>query len=658
MMLLHSSQLVLALLLQPSTAPPPTGSYGGEPATCEGLAAIALTNTTVTHAETVTTGTLVPPGSNQGLTRLPHFCRVAGVITTTPESRIRFEVWLPLEGWNGRFAGVGNGGWGGAISYHALAEQLRRGYAAGSTDTGHPAEPGVNAARFGYHHPEQLTDFAHRAVHEMTVASKTLVQAFYGQSPRYSYFIGCSAGGRQALMEAQRYPLDYDGIVAGAPANNLTRKEAGALDALLAMRAEPGSYLAEPAVEWLNGAVVEACDALDGVTDGVVEDPRVCTFDPAALRCAADRSDGCLSAAQVRAAQRVYAGLKHPHTGEQLYPGLARGSERGWARPLNPDAPFTIPISLFQWLVLRDSTWDWTTFDYSRSADLDAFLAFDRAWGPVLNAFDSDLGEFHRRGGKLIHYHGWNDPLIAPENSIDYYEHVVARASANDRAAAIREVQGFYRLFMAPGYNHCRGGAGPSVFDMQAALEIWVERGEAPESVIARRHRDGRQDRSRPLCPYPRVAVYKGRGDTNDAANFQCQDPPPSAPAPAASVGSAEDERAIRSVLNQWSSFLADDAEWENPAGQVFRGKAEIGAFLDQVRRAQPNRRAVRTELRVRFITPDVAVADVVRVTEGEVGPGGEARPPRPLRFTHVLRKENGVWRDVVVRTALLPQRD
>jgi feruloyl esterase len=491
-------------------------------AACESLAAATLANTTITKVEPITAGSFTPAGATAAITDLPPFCRVAGVISPTPDSRILFEVWMPLEKWNGKFAGVGNGGWAGTISYGALAAQIQRGYASGSTDTGHPAQGGVNAARFAYYHPEQLIDFAHRAIHEMTVASKALIRAFYGRDAQHSYFIGCSTGGRQALMEAQRYPLDYDGIISGAPANNLTRKEAGALDAMLAMSAQAGSYMPAPTLQVLNRAVLDACDALDGVKDGVLDDPRRCTFDPATLQCRAGQTDGCLSGAQVIAARRVYAGLKHPQTGEQIYHGLAMGSEPGWAGPLNPATPFTIPIAQFRWLVMRDSTWDWTKFDYTTPSDLKTFLEFDRTWGPVLNAFDPDLDEFRGRGGKLLQYHGWNDPLIAPRNSIAYFESVVGQ-SGRDRAAQQKVVDDFYRLFMVPGMNHCRGGVGPNEFDMQAALEAWVEQNRPPETVLAVHRTNDQQDRSRPLCPYPKIAIYKGREDTNDAANFECR---------------------------------------------------------------------------------------------------------------------------------------
>jgi feruloyl esterase len=494
---------------------------------CASLADQRLPNTTITVAEAITSGSFTPPGSSNPMNNLPPFCRVAGVIAPTSESHILFEVWLPLQNWNGGFAGVGNGGWAGSISFGALQEQIRRGYATASSNTGHEAAPGVNAARFAFEHPEQLIDFAYRAHHETTSNGKALVRAFYGKPPGQSYWIGCSSGGYEGLMAAQRFPSDYDGILAGAPANNWTRLMAGDLDATLAVLKDSASNLPPSALGVLYRGALAACDAADGVVDGVLEDPSRCKFDPAALLCAENQKPGaCLTSGQVEAARRVYRGLKDPTTGTQLYPGLAPGSEPFWPNR-DPDNPFPIPISHYKWLVFADPNWDWRTFRLSEPAGYQAFLKAESRLAPVLNATDPDLRGFRQHGGKLLQYHGWSDQLIAPQNSIDYYERVVSFVGAGrqDRTAALGEVQSFYRLFMAPGMAHCGGGPGPNSFDMQAALELWVQRGVAPEEVIATHSINGVVDRLRPLCPYPKVAVYKGQGNTNDAANFVCRDP-------------------------------------------------------------------------------------------------------------------------------------
>lgn len=486
---------------------------------CTGLLGRSAPGTTISSAQVVTSGAVTLPNSTNAIENLPPFCRVAGVLAPTPQSRILFEVWMPLEGWNGKFAGVGNGGWAGRISFPALGDQLRRGYATASTNTGHEAAPGVNAARFAYEQPEQLIDFAYRAHHETAGAAKSLVQAFYGRAPERSYFIGCSSGGYEGLMEAQRFPADYDGIVAGAPANNWTRLMAGDLDGVVAVLRDPASHLPPQALGLLHRAVIASCDAADGVTDGVLDDPRQCTFDPARLACASNTpADRCLTPAQVEAARRVYAGLADPRTGARLYPGLARGSEPFWPHR-DPASPFAIPIAHYKWLVFANPDWDWKTFDFRDPGDLAAHLAAESKLAPIMNATSPDLRAFRERGGKLLQHHGWNDQLIAPENSIEYHESVRAFFGRDD------DVGRFYRLFMAPGMAHCSGGTGPSTFDMQAALERWVEQGVAPDRVVATRSVNGIVDRLRPLCPYPQVATYNGRGDTNDEANFTCRAP-------------------------------------------------------------------------------------------------------------------------------------
>ena len=487
-------------------------------ASCERLAARSLPATTITAAQAVTTGSFTPPGSTNAITGLPPFCRVAGAIAPTSESHILFEVWMPLENWNGKFAGVGNGGWAGTISFGPLGDQLRRGYATASTNTGHEAAPGLNMARFAFEKPEQLVDFAYRSHHETAVRAKTLVQDFYGKPAERAYFIGCSSGGYEGLMAAQRFPSDYDGIVAGAPANNWTRLMAGDFDGVLAVLKDPESQLPPPALGLLHRAALAACDSMDGVADGVIDDPRACRFDPATLACPDGQpSQSCLTKPQVEAARRVYRGLTDPKTGAQLYPGLAPGSEPFWPHRDRAN-PFPIPLAHYKWLVFADPDWDWRTFDFNDPRGYEAHTKAEAKLAPILNATNPDLRSFRQRGGKLLQYHGWNDQLISAQNSIDYYQSVLKFFGS------AAEVDSFYRLFMAPGMAHCSGGTGPNTFDMQAALEQWVERGTAPDQVMATRSTNGIVDRMRPLCKFPQVAVYSGRGDTNDAANFTCRE--------------------------------------------------------------------------------------------------------------------------------------
>ena len=511
--------LVLALASQLSAQTVPASA-------CTSLAQRQLPNTTITVAEAVTTGSFTPPGSTNAIGSLPPFCRVAGVIAPTIDSQIRFEVWLPIDKWNGKFAGVGNGGWAGTLSFGPLAEQLRRGYATASTNTGHEVTGGANMARFAFEKPEQLIDFAYRSHHETSVVAKALTEAFYSKPPEHSYFIGCSSGGYEGLMEAQRFPADYDGIVAGMPANNWTRLMAGDFDATLATFKGGVNNLPRRRSACCTGQPLPRATRRTASSTACWRIRRQCAFDPAALSCKAGQvADTCLLPAQVEAARRVYGGLKDPQTGAQLYPGLVPGSEPFWP---NRDVanPFPIPIAHYRWLVFADPNWDWKSFEFSDPADYQAHQKAEAKFAPILNATDPNLSPFRQRGGKLLQYHGWNDQLITPLNSINYYESVLSfLGGGRDRAGTLQDVQAFYRLFMAPGMTHCGGGPGPNSFDMQAALEQWVERGVAPDQILATRSVNGVVDRLRPLCAYPKTAAYKGTGDTNDAANFECRGP-------------------------------------------------------------------------------------------------------------------------------------
>jgi feruloyl esterase len=486
--------------------------------TCESLSTMRLLNTTITTSQPITAGSF---GS---ITDLPPFCRVAGEIRPTTDSQIRFELWLPLENWNRKFAGAGNVGFAGSIWYPRMPVQLRRGYATGSTDTGHDGRQ--EGASFALGHPERLTDFAYRAVHEMTVASKALAASFYGTAVEHSYWIGESTGGRQGLMEAQRFPADYDGIIVGAPPINLTRYWPSQFDAGLAVSIDADHNLPPSALSLLHEAVIAACDSNDGIKDGLIEDPRTCTFDPSALQCGSNQPSGrCLTKGQVEAARRIYGGLKRPATGAQLFPGSERGSEAFWATLIPESSPHPVSISYLRYLIFEDPAWDWKTFDFGRPADYEAFRRSESRLAR-LNATEPDLRAFRQRGGKILHWQGWSDERIPPQSSIDYYESVLAFFSGGRaRGATLRDVQGFYRLFMAPGTAHATGiGSGPNTFDMQPALERWVEHGIPPETVVATHSTNGVVDRSHPLCPYPKVAVYKGTGDTNDAASFACRE--------------------------------------------------------------------------------------------------------------------------------------
>jgi feruloyl esterase len=435
---------------------------------------------------------------------LPAHCRIAATLRPSADSVIDIEVWLPAENWNGKFQAVGNGGWAGVISYAAMAAALQEGYATASTDTGHK---GGNAL-FAIDHPEKLVDFAYRAVHEMTVKAKALVNAYYGRGPRFSYWNGCSTGGRQGLMSAQRYPEDFDAILAGAPANYQTHLHAWDLAVSVPVLKDPASAVPAAKLRLVNEAVIKACDARDGVSDGILNDPRKCSFDVASLQCKAGDGDSCLTTAQVAALERTYEPAR-TSSGQVVFPGKTFGSETQWAPYVGGQQAPGISVGSFQ-VAFNDAKWDPLTYDLDRDLKI-----VDEKVGTIVNAVNPDLRAFEARGGKLLMYHGWNDTAISPGNAIDYYTSVQKRMGGKQ--------DDFIRLFMAPGMNHCGGGVGPNQVNWMAALERWRENGDAPDRIEAYRVTNNRVDMTRPLCPYPQVAVYKGSGSTNDAANFVCR---------------------------------------------------------------------------------------------------------------------------------------
>jgi feruloyl esterase len=478
-------------------------------ATCEHLAASwSAPGAIVTGAQAVASGGFVPPGAaTAAATRapLPAFCRVSLKLTPSVDSDIRSEVWLPLAGWNGRLLEVGNGAWGGSVQYAALGDALRRGYAAASTDTGHT---GADAS-FAMGHPEKLIDFGYRAVHETARHAKAIVAAVYGVMPRVSYFDGCSGGGRMSFMEAQRFPEDFDGIIAGAPGYNRTDVAFQTLGMAQATHVSRESFIPPAKYAVIHQAALNACDALDGLKDGLIADPTRCRFDPAALRCAGADGPGCLTDAQVIAARRIYAPVIDPHTGAPIASGLEPGSEMQWGGVAG-DQPHSMYNDLLRFIVMKDPSWDYRTLDVGRQLDL--ARQADRG---VLAATSTDLTAFSRHGGRLLVYHGWSDQNIPPRESVHYHDGVVA-TMGKEKAAEVM------RLFMVPGMGHCGGGDGPNEFDRLTALEDWREHGKAPDVIVASQIRDGRVVRTRPLCAYPRIATYRGSGNVNHAESFAC----------------------------------------------------------------------------------------------------------------------------------------
>ncbi len=514
-----------------------SASRGLAQQSCESLSTLKLSGATVTSAATITAAPLAglggPAAAVNGpanaATTVPAHCEVKLTIRPSNDSEIKSAVWLPVAGWNGKYQQVGNGGWAGSIGYRSMVDPLTRGYATAATDDGHEGGAG---AIWAVGHPEKLIDFGYRAVHETSVQAKAVIHAFYGRDASLSYFNGCSDGGREALMEAQRYPEDFKGILAGAPANNWSHLFTGFVWNEQALSNSPTSSIPPAKLPAIQNAVLAACDSQDGLKDGLLSDPRTCRFDPVVLLCKDTDGPNCLMSAQVDALKKIYGGAKNPRTGEQIYPGWPAGAEAApggwstWITPANPAASVQANFgnTYYGQAVFEDSKWDFRTLDFDRDVRFG-----DAKAGPVLNATSPDLRSFRAEGGKLLQYHGWGDPAISAVGSVEYYDSVKTFLSRfpDARSASGRTVPDFYRLFMVPGMGHCGGGAGPNSFDAFSALETWVEKGIAPTQLIGSGTVAGDSTRkmTRPICAYPDVAQYKGAGDPNDAANFICATP-------------------------------------------------------------------------------------------------------------------------------------
>jgi feruloyl esterase len=504
-------------------------AHAAKPLSCGSELAQQLTkqlrDTAITLVESLPAGANANP---VGTIALP-ICRIAGTVTggSTPhaESQIKFEVWLPTAQWNGKFQGVGNGGLAGSIGYGAMRTALTTGYATASTDTGH-----VSGDTAWFRNDQAVIDNGYRGIHEMTVKAKAIIEAFYADRPKYSYFNGCSTGGGQGFAEAQLYPHDYDGILAGAPNYRPTRLRSGAhVWSWVTTRPQPigttpQNILPASVLPTIGNAVLAACDTLDGVKDNVIEDPRRCTFDPAGIPS--------LSAAQVEALRKLYAGSKDPATGQEIFPGYARGAEFGWnglfggANPFGAANDF-LRNTLFWDPITLGLTYDFRSFDFH--ADVQRY---DQLYGDILNAESVFLHPFAEQG-KLLVYHGWSDPLIPTYNTLEYWSRLVDyHGGKKGEAEGFEKVDEFARLFLVPGMGHCSGGQNrpTDTFDGMGALERWVEQGIAPEVIAASHLTAGVVDKTRPLCLYPRVAVFVGSdgtnpAQTNNAANFECRLP-------------------------------------------------------------------------------------------------------------------------------------
>jgi feruloyl esterase len=539
------STLVWIVALLPATAIGQTTLPTA--AVCERLASVSIPNTVITLAQVVDAGrfsaptnqggggssalagTLGPvpdvPGRVTGTTAglglgynggrgvplfaaLPAFCRVTATLMPSPASDIRMELWLPIAGWNGHFRGTSPNGLGGVINYNAMAVGLTDGFAVASTDTGHQ---GGDAHWMAV--PDKVTDFAGRSMHEATVVGKALTTAYYGTAPTFSYMIECGGGSAAALHEVQKYPADYNGVVVGGHAAHLTRQIFGQLWLWSAAHPNGVAILPSEKLRVLHEAVLAKCDLLDEVKDGVLENPLRCEFSPKEIECRAGDGPDCLTPSQVEAAQKIYAGPVNPRTHEQVWSPLYPGSELDWTFFTEAPSPLGIPVITLRDAILKDPTWDirHTPVDFDR----DVALA-DQSDIARVNASNPDVSEYVRRGGKLILSGGWNNALVPAGAVLDYYRRVEATIGQKNIQLAVR-------LYMVPGMIECNGGPGTDTFDMLTIVRRWVERNQAPEEVIASRVEYGKVVRTRPLCPYPRVATYRGSGSPDKAESFVCK---------------------------------------------------------------------------------------------------------------------------------------
>jgi feruloyl esterase len=501
-------------------------------ADCSGLKNLKLENTEINVAESVTSGTLAIPGEIP-MSGLPAMCRVTGVLRPTGDSEIRFELWMPEQGWNGRFLGVGNGGFAGSIGYNQFIPYLKRGFAVAGSDAGHRAE--AEDASWAFGHPEKIKDFGWRAVHLTAERGKQIVAAYYGKPEDHAYFDSCSDGGREALMEAQRFPEDYDGILAGAPANAWSTMIAGGVSTIQALVGDPRAFIPDLKLSAIQKAALDACDAQDGVKDGVIADPAKCHFDPNVLLCKAGDNVDCLTRPQLETLKTLYAGSKSSQ-GKLIFPGFTMGDEtswREWVVGVAPGASSSVQYvqNYFRYMVTGDPKWNVLT------ANIDEVLKLSREKSAAdLDSTNPNLSRFAAKGGKLILYHGWNDQAISPWNTVAYYKQV-------QKTMGDQKAESFTRLYMIPGMEHCFGGPGATAFGQFGigtakgpsnglfdSLQDWVEKGAPDDAVFATKFGPGANGgmkpvMSRPLCAYPAVATYSGSGDPMDGANFACTKP-------------------------------------------------------------------------------------------------------------------------------------
>jgi len=482
-------------------------------ATCDSLKSVQLPNATITSAQVVEAGKFTLPSPAQGqaprFDDLPAFCRVTATIQPSSDSDIKAEFWLPVSGWNGRLQATGAGVWFGNINYGAMANILRTGAATAASDNGHEG----GSASFALGHPEKVKDFAYRAHHEATVDAKTLIKAFYDKPASLSMMNECGGAGRSAITAIQRYPEDFDIIMAGGLDNNSTHHTFGQMWVWQATHSREENYIPPEKYAVINKAALAACDAKDGATDGLIQDPTKCKFDPAVVACKNGDGPDCLTRAQLESARVIYRPITNPRTGQYIFGPLLPGSELGWG-VMAGAAPFPYSVEFFRYLVFKDPKWDYKT----RPVNFDSDVALaDTPENLILNARNPDLSKYFSRRGKLLLLGGWNDTAIAPSSNYDYYNEVIVKMGNKARNSM--------RLFMVPGMGHCpvpTGGTGFSI-DTQSVLEQWQSSGKPPDQVIAEQRTNGKLERKTLVCAYPQIAVYKGNGSLDDPANFFCR---------------------------------------------------------------------------------------------------------------------------------------
>jgi feruloyl esterase len=522
------------------------GGTGAVSGSCEQLSALKIDQGEITSAVTVAKGGFTPPpnpaqqnpaqqqgpppgapqgpggngrgnapaqgrggggGNQQAFQTLPAFCRVQATLRPSSDSDIRIEVWLPAEGWNGRLEETGNGGYMGSIMFNNLALGLSQGYAVTASNTGKEGNNGDPLIG----HPEKLIDWGYRAIHVDAVAAKTIISAYYGNPVKYSYYSGCSTGGRQGWVAAEYFPGDFDGLAIGDPANPMTRLQAGSIWSNLVYNKTDEGRLTRDDWNLVRKTVTDRCDAKDGLKDGIVENPLACHFDTKTLLCKNGATANCLTAPKIEVLNKLINGAVNPRTGEQIYPGWPAGTLVGPGGPLLSATAQQDAVDTFR-ILFNNPNWDYHKMDFDKDV-----VRSDELGNNVMNGVNPEkLGPLFARGGKILLYHGWNDPAITPLIQIKLYQDAV---KAN---GGVAKTYNDLRLFMVPTMGHCQGGDGPTAFDRMEVISDWVEKGKAPDQIVATHSTAGQVDRSMPLCPYPRTAKYKGTGDINKAENFAC----------------------------------------------------------------------------------------------------------------------------------------